>query len=114
VPTSNPFYSYIETAKANNAISGYSCGAGCLEFRPNNNVTRGQISKIIVAAFAWAINTSGGPHFVDVPTTNTFYPYIETAYNRGVVSGYADGTFRPGFNVTRAQLSKMLYVAMNQ
>ena len=114
VPTTNPFYSYIETAKANNAISGYSCGSGCLEFRPNNNVTRGQISKIIVAAFAWAINTSGGPHFTDVPTTNPFYAYIETAYNRGVVSGYSDGTFRPGYNVTRAQLSKMLYEAMNQ
>jgi hypothetical protein len=110
VPTSNPFYTYIETARSHGAISGYSDGT----FRPNNSVTRGQISKIIVTAFGWPIDTSGGPHFTDVPTTNTFYAYIETAYHRGVASGYADNTFRPGNNVTRAQLSKMLYVAMNQ
>ena len=114
VPASNPFYGYIETARYHGAISGYTCGANCLEFRPNNNVTRGQITKMIVAAFGWAINTAGGPHFRDVPTNDTFYPYVETAFNHNVISGYSDGTFRPGYAVTRAQLSKMLYQAINQ
>jgi 5'-nucleotidase/2',3'-cyclic-nucleotide 2'-phosphodiesterase/3'-nucleotidase/5'-nucleotidase len=43
-----------------------------------------------------------------VPTSNGFYTFIETAYNRGVISGYADGTFRPNANVTRGQLAKMI------
>jgi hypothetical protein len=110
VPTSSPFYPYIETAYNRGVISGYSDRT----FRPNNNVTRAQVSKIVVVAFAWPINTAGGPHFTDVPTSNPFYGFIETAYNRGIISGYSDGSFRPNTDVTRAQLSKMLYQAMNQ
>ena len=50
VPADNPFYAYIETAYSHNIISGYSCGTGCLEFRPGNNATRGQICKIVYLA----------------------------------------------------------------
>jgi hypothetical protein len=28
-------------------ISGYDCGPGCLEFRPANNATRAQLSKML-------------------------------------------------------------------
>src|SRR5438093_1486934 len=42
VPADSPFYQYIETAYNHAIISGYNCGSGCLEFRPGNNVTRGQ------------------------------------------------------------------------
>jgi hypothetical protein len=113
VPASNPFYSYLETAKSHGVIAGYSCGANCFDFRPNNNVTRAQSSKIIVTAFGWPINTTNGPHFTDVPVTDAFYGYIETAFNHSIVSGYGT-TFRPGNSITRAQVSKMLYLAINQ
>ena len=113
VPTSHPFYGFIETARAQGVVSGYSCGAGCADYRPSNNVTRAQISKMIVTAWAWAINTTGGPHFTDVPPTDPFYGFVETAFNRAIISGYGN-TFRPGYDVTRAQLSKMLYQALHQ
>lgn len=62
--------------------------------------------KVIVTAgeqaWGWTLNTSGGPHFVDVPPDHTFYVYIETAYNRGLISGYAGGYFYPGNNAARA------------
>jgi hypothetical protein len=109
VPASNPFYGYIETARAHGVISGYSDRT----FRPNSTVTRGQLSKMIVSAFGWAINTSGGPHFTDVPASDPFYGFVETAFNHNVVSGYGT-VFRPGNPVTRAQLSKMLYAALGQ
>ncbi len=112
VPASNPFYGVIETAHAHGIVSGYACGAGCTEYRPNNTVTRGQISKMIVLAFGWPLDTSGGPHFTDVPPADPFYAYVETAYHRAIVSGYGS-TFRPGNPVTRAQLSKMLYLALS-
>ena len=50
VATTDPFYSHIETAYSHGIISGYSCGTGCLEFRPGNNATRGQICKIVYQA----------------------------------------------------------------
>ena len=39
--------------------------------------------------------------------------YIETALNRGIVSGYADGTFRPNAPVTRAEFAKMINRGLN-
>ena len=108
VPATNPFYSYIETAYHHNVISGYADGT----FKWGNNVTRGQVSKIVVSAESWPIDTTGGPHFSDVPPSNTFYNYIETAANRGVITGYTDGTFKWGNNATRAQLSKIIYLAL--
>jgi hypothetical protein len=108
VTASNAFYGYIETAYNNGVISGYADGT----FRPGNNVTRAQLSKIIVIAQHWPVDTTGGPHFTDVLTTDPFYTFIETAYNRGIISGYADGTFRPGNNATRGQIAKIVYSAV--
>ena len=108
VPATNPFYAYVETAFAHGIISGYGDGS----FRPNANVTRAQLSKIIVLAQGWATTTSGGPHFTDIPTTHPFYAVIETAYAHGVISGYSNQTFRPGNNATRGQIAKMIYNAV--
>ena len=112
VPSGSTFYPYIETAYNRGVISGYNCGAGCLEFRPGNNITRAQLSKIVVNAEGWPIDTQGGPHFTDVPPSDPFYGFIETAYNHTVISGYADSTFRPGSNATRGQISKIVYNAV--
>jgi hypothetical protein len=46
--------------------------------------------------------------FTDVPPTNPFYPFIRCLACRGIVSGYNDGTFRWGNDVTRGQLSKII------
>lgn len=108
VPDNNPFYQYVETAVTHGVISGYSDGT----FRPYNDVTRGQLCKIVVLGEAWAMNTSGGPHFMDVAQGSTFYDYVETAYNAGIISGYSDSTFRPGNNATRGQISKIVYNAI--
>jgi hypothetical protein len=51
--------------------------------------------------------------YSDVPPGSTFYPYVTCLATRGIVSGYADCTFRPGNNVTRGQLSKIVSNAAN-
>ena len=101
------FYEAVRYLSCRGAISGYSDGT----FRPYNDTTRGQLSKIVVQAEGFAINTAGGPHFTDVPASNPFYPFIETAFNRGLISGYSDQTFRWGANITRGQLSKVVVQA---
>jgi hypothetical protein len=50
VSDTHTFYQYIETAYSHGIISGYGCGGGCLEFRPGNNATRGQLCKIVYQA----------------------------------------------------------------
>ncbi len=46
--------------------------------------------------------------FTDVPPDNTFYTHVRCLACRGIISGYADGTFRPNNPVTRGQLAKMV------
>jgi hypothetical protein len=104
----NPFYDYIETAYNAGLINGYSDGT----FRWSNDVTRGQICKIVVNAEGWSIDTSGGPHFPDVVPGSTFYEYVETAYHHNLINGYPDGTFGPGNPATRGQIAKIVHNAV--
>jgi hypothetical protein len=108
VPPSDPFYCYIETAYAHGIIAGYADGT----FRPHNSITRGQVCKMVVLAMAWPLIDPPTPTFSDVPRGSPFYTYIETAYCHQIITGYADGTFRPGNPVTRAQLSKIVCLAI--
>ena len=50
--------------------------------------------------------------FTDVPTSHWAYQPITDLYCRGIVSGYLDNTFRPGVGASRAQIAKMLTLAM--
>lgn len=112
VPTTHAFYQYIETAYNHGIISGYNCGTGCLEYRPSNNVTRGQLCKIVVLAEQWPLKDPSVPTFSDVPASHPFYQYVETAYAHGIISGYSGGTFRPDGNSTRGQICKIVYNAV--
>jgi hypothetical protein len=108
VPPDHPFYDVIETAAYNNIVAGYDDGT----FRPFNNVTRGQLSKIVVIAAGWATINPPEPTFDDVPSDHPFYTYIETAACHQIISGYDDGTFRPYNDATRAQIAKIVCLAM--
>ena len=101
------FYTPVRYLYCRGVVSGY----GDI-FRPFNSTTRGQLCKIVTLAESWSIYTPPTPTFRDVPSTDPFYGYIETAYQHGIISGYDCGAscleFRPGANVTRAQLSKIV------
>ena len=90
-----------------NVISGYADGS----FRPNENVTRAQFAKMLVLAAGWNVVTPATPSFNDVSSNYWAYGYIETAVSHGVISGYGDGSFRPGNPVTRGQVAKMIFIA---
>jgi plastocyanin len=101
------FYDAVRYLYCHGVISGYSDGL----FRPYNPTTRGQLTKIIVLARGWTVICPSTAHFNDTPVGSTFFCFVETAFDRGVISGYADGTFHPGNDVTRAQLSKITQLA---
>ncbi|HKP52923.1 MAG TPA: S-layer homology domain-containing protein [Chloroflexia bacterium] len=46
--------------------------------------------------------------FIDVPPDHTFYVWIRCLACRGIISGYSDGTFKPGNEITRGQIAKMV------
>ena len=50
--------------------------------------------------------------YKDVPTTNTFAGYIAYCPKEGIISGYADGTFRPAASLSGYAFMKMLLGAL--
>ena len=46
--------------------------------------------------------------FPDVPASSAYYTAITDLAARGIIGGYADGTFGPGDPVTRQQFAKMI------
>ena len=113
VPVGSTFWVYVERTVLHGAFSGYPCGGPgepCpgTYFRPNNSITRGQLAKVdaILAGYADSI-PSTRQTFSDVAPDSTFWVYIERVALHGIVNGYADGTFRPGNNITRGQAAKV-------
>ncbi len=91
------------TCTANGAV--YPC------YLPNLAITRGQVTKLVVSAAHYALVTpvGGGQTYSDVPPSNVFYLYIETAHFKNVVNGFPDGTFRPNNNIQRDQMCQIVY-----
>jgi hypothetical protein len=67
---------------------------------------------VVVLAMSWTIDCPPTGHFSDVPLSSPFYCFVETAYERAIITGYADGTFRPGNSTTRGQICKIVYQAV--
>ena len=67
------------------------------------------LSLFLTLALCAGLNASAlAAEFSDVPAGHTFRAAIEDCAGKGIASGYADGTFRPAAQVTRAQFCVML------
>jgi len=51
--------------------------------------------------------------FKDVPANNWAYRSVQNMIDKGIVSGYSDGTFRPTEKLTREQFAKMLALTLD-
>ena len=102
----------VDVMSAVKVIDGYSEG----DFRPSNTLTRGAAAKIICNLIlgpttASALVADAAP-YSDVPTTNNFAGYIAYCAKEGIISGYADGTFRPANTLSGYAFMKMLLGAL--
>jgi hypothetical protein len=107
VPQGSTFYSFIHCLACLGLINGYPDGT----FKPNANVTRGQLSKIVSNAAGFSDNQTT-QIFQDVPAGSTFFQFI---------GGYPCGGlgepcvppanlpyFRSNSQATRGQISKIV------
>lgn len=101
---SAPAYPYIRYLAEKQLVSGYPDGS----YRPANTVTRAEMAALLVRAERIAAVQPAVPTFRDVAPGHWAYGVIEAAAAAGVVSGYPDGTFRPGAPVTRAETAALL------
>ena len=89
-------------------INGYEDGT----FRPNNHITRAQTVIMIVREMGLS-SVGTKTSFIDVKKGSNGYEEIAFAVEKGFISGFSDGTFRPNEKLTRAQMAKILVKAYN-
>ena len=89
---------YIGYMEQFGIVRGYSNGT----FRPNAPITRAEFAAICCR---FEQLTDGAAAFTDVPASHWAAKSIAYAATRGWVTGYADGTFKPGNNITRAEVA---------
>lgn len=76
--------------------------------KPQNNITREEVATIFFRllkddfrAECWSTDNS----FPDVASDRWSNNAVSTAETAGIISGYPDGTFRPGNKITRAEFA---------
>ena len=102
----------VDVMSAAKVIDGYTDGT----FNPTATLTRGAAAKIICNLIlgpttAGALVADAAP-YKDVPTNHTFAGYIAYCQKEKIISGYADGTFKPANSLTGYAFMKMLLGAL--
>ena len=97
----------VETLRLMGVLDGYGDGT----FRPDTVLNRAQFCKMAV----YAMDGSGelGRYstvtiFPDVKPSHWASAYINMAARKGIISGFADGKFKPGQTVTAGQAVTIL------
>ncbi|MFA5843004.1 MAG: septal ring lytic transglycosylase RlpA family protein [Candidatus Gracilibacteria bacterium] len=122
LPETDRYYEAIHFLYDLEVVEGYEDNT----FRPYDEINRAETLKILLLAFDETENvnpvelndatpdaTFTEPptptlYFSDVQQDDWFFPYIQTAYEKGIVNGYDDGSFAPENTVNLAEALKML------
>ena len=86
-------------------INGYVDGS----FKPNKNITRQEMAKMIVVAYDFESNEEQQVSFHD--NTGWGAESVSILASLGVVEGVGEGKFDPNANVTRAQTAVFIHRA---
>ena len=109
VPTTDNFYSFIETLFHNEITGG--CGGG--NYCPTASVTRAQMAVFLLKSEHGAgyLPPACAGIFGDVPCPSQFADWIEQLSHEGITGGCGGGNYCPGNPVTRAQMAVFLLKA---
>jgi peptidoglycan DL-endopeptidase CwlO len=102
VPQDHLAYEAVRTLSNQNVIKGIDNTI----FQPEQPVTRGQAAAIINRVLKLTPASLNG--FKDVSPNYQFAADIAAIKEAGVISGFADGTFRPNNNMTKAEMAKIV------
>lgn len=111
-PAAMPFNDVSESEWFYEAVKyvydkGMMNGVSDTSFAPYSNLTRGMIAQVLY-------NLEGKPAvsgsaYTDVAADQWYNDAVNWAAQKGIVTGYGDGTFGPMDNITREQMAAILY-----
>lgn len=111
------YYEYLTYVVSHGIMTGYTTPNSPTLFGPADNITRGQIATMLYrAANPSSVDTTDPGHyattsaFLDVPSRTYYTAAINWCKERGIITGYMDGSgrFGPEDNVTREQFATMV------
>ncbi|CUB50803.1 S-layer protein precursor [Bacillus subtilis] len=108
VPPEHWSYTAIQVLKSRGVIAGY--GNGMFGF--GDNITRGQVARMIFAYLKPTYDSNTPNPFTDVKG-HMFEKEILTLTKAGIMNGFGDGKFGPDNILTREQLASVLTKAFN-
>jgi parallel beta-helix repeat protein len=110
VPSSNPFYAFIDEMAARQITLG--CGGG--NYCPGSPVLREQMAAFIIRALG-EFDPPAPPtqRFLDVPSSNVFYNFIDRMAVLNITLGCGGGNYCPSQSVTRGQMAAFLVRAFD-
>ncbi len=78
------------------------------DFQPNGLVTRAQFAKILVLVRGLGTAPNTTETFGDVAPSSWAYPYVEAAYQAGIIQGIGARMFMPNAPITREDMAVMI------
>lgn len=100
----NQYKNAITTLSTLSVIAGYDDGT----FKPEGAITRAEFTKLIVFMLGLQDIKYSTYTFDDVDPTHWARDFIQTGYDRKIISGYEDGTFKSENPVKYAEALKMI------
>lgn len=91
------------------ASKGIVNGMGNNKYLPDSTLTRAQFLTMLAKTdYGVDVTKSPAAGFVDVPSTEWYYNYVNWGFANGIVNGIDAKNFAPNASITREQMSSML------
>lgn len=101
------FSAALQYLTSTKVMKGYDDGT----FKPTQSVNRAEFLKMLTVSQGGAVVPLDEPCFKDTPMEAWFAPYVCFAKNAGWISGYKDGTAKPGNTIMISEALKILITA---
>jgi hypothetical protein len=106
----HPNFTAINYLKDEGIIQGYPDGS----FKPENSVSRVEALKFILEGLELKTEKAVRLSFNDTDVSHWYADYVATAFDKGIVRGYPDGSFKPGNTVNKVEFLKMLVSSLDE
>ncbi|MEK3688569.1 S-layer homology domain-containing protein [Paenibacillus sp. FSL R10-2736] len=122
---SNSYYTVVKSTKTFGDTTGHWAqssiellaskliitGTSSTAFSPSLSITRAEFAALITRSLGLA-SASGGTTFSDVSTGAWYADAVQTAAAAGLITGYTDGSFKPGNPISRQEMAAVLSKAI--
>lgn len=100
----------IKELYARHVVNGTGNGA----FQPERMVTRAEFLRMVVSACGLQTGEQHELKFTDCPVEAWYYPYVNSAYQLGIIQGISDEMFGANAEITREDMAVISYKILKQ